>query len=174
MGICYLQHRIRTGTYSHIATTFSNTKYSFTSRTRLSGGWSQYLKPTVTTVCGIYYMFIILLILAMAVDLGLPHIIVGSGTSKPYPFGRGLTLSGLSLLSTTHIKIAYLVLIMRPILRMMREGPAKSMKGFSRREGVQTLQKTVRVRFLRDMKSREPRDRYFRTRDMSRDQMSTQ
>ncbi len=39
---------------------------------------------------------------------------------------------------------------------------------------MQLTQKVIRVRFLRDMKPRDPRDRYFRTRDMSRDQMSTQ
>ncbi len=123
LGVCYLQHRIRTGTNCHTVIPLSTSNYSLC--TMLSGGWSQFLMPSIIAVCGIYYMYIILFILAMVVDLSLPY-----NNLKIYPSSRGFTLLDLSLLSTIHIKVAYLVLIMRPILRFLQEGPSRSMRRF--------------------------------------------
>ena len=103
-----------------------SSKVKFPSCTKQCGGWSQFLLPVTTAVCGILYMYMILFILSIVVNLsysmanGSNHI----ETTLPY---HDFSFSGLSLLSMMHIKVAYLALIARPISRFVYLGLYRSM-----------------------------------------------
>ena len=72
MGICYLQHRVATGTYNQTAKRVSRLKTYPSMLSLLFGGWLQFPKPCFTAFFLIWYYYIILITLGLGMTVGLP------------------------------------------------------------------------------------------------------